>query len=71
MRRRNPFGAAVFAFSGAPAARFDAAVVVWTGEGDVVDVGLAVVGPVAYRVMNLAVGAATVQPGRVQPRSLA
>jgi hypothetical protein len=34
MRRRNPFGAAVFAFSGAPSAGFDAAVVVWTGEGE-------------------------------------
>jgi hypothetical protein len=55
MRWWNPFGAAVFAFSGAPAAGFDDAVVLGAGEGEVVEVGLAVVGPIAYRVMDLAV----------------
>ena len=66
----DPFGAAVFAFSGAPAAGFDHAVGLGAGEGEVADVGVAVVGPIVYRVMDLAVDPATVQPGRVQPRSL-
>jgi len=51
----NPIGAAVFALSGAPAAGFYHAVVLGAGEGEVVAVGLAVVGPIAYRVMDLAV----------------
>ena len=53
---RDPFGAAVFAFSGAPATGFHTAVVWGTREGEVIDVGLAVVGPVVDRVMDLAVG---------------
>ena len=52
----DPFGAAVFAFSGAPAAGFDAPVVWGIREGEVIDVGLAVVGPITYGVMDLAVG---------------
>ena len=52
----DPFGASVFAFSGAPAAGFDHAVVCGAGQGEVVDVGLAVVGPIVYGVMDLAVG---------------
>jgi len=40
----DPFGAAVFAFSRAPAAGFDAAVISGTREGEVIDIGLAVVG---------------------------
>ena len=52
----DPFGAAVFAFSGAPAAGFDHAVFCGAGQGEVVDVGLAVVGPIVYGVVDLAVG---------------
>ena len=52
----DPFDAAVVAFSGFPAAGFDGAVISGTGQGEVVDVGLAVVGPVADRVVDSAVG---------------
>src|SRR5258705_13617542 len=51
----DPFGAAVFAFSGCPGAGFDLAVVFGAGQGEVVDVGLAVVGPICHRVVDLAV----------------
>jgi hypothetical protein len=40
-------------------------VVVWTGQGEVVDVGLAVVGPILYGVMDLAVGPGHGAAGRV------
>ena len=52
--RRDPFGAAVFRFSGAPAAFFDEAPVGSAGQGQVVDVGLPAVGPVAVGVMDFA-----------------
>ena len=42
----DPFGAAVFAFSGAPAALVDEAVVRSAGQGFLIDVGLPAVGPV-------------------------
>ena len=54
----DPFGAAVFAFSGFPAAGFDHPVFCGTRQGEVVDVGLAAVGPIGYRVVDLAVGPA-------------
>ena len=43
---RDPFGAAVFAFSGAPAVFGDQAVVCAAGQGEVVDVGEPAFGPV-------------------------
>ena len=52
--RRDPFGAAVFRFSGAPAAFFDEAAGGSSGQGQVVDVGLPAVGPVAVGVMDFA-----------------
>ena len=52
----DPFGASVFAFSCFPAAGFDHAVFCGAGQGEVVDVGLAVVGSIVYGVMDLAVG---------------
>ena len=48
-----PFGAAVVAFPGAPAAFFDQAVVGSAGQGEVVDVGLAGVGGPAVDVVDL------------------
>ena len=57
MTRANaPLACAVYKIAGFPAAGFDAAVVFGTGRGEVVDVGLAVVGPVIDRVMDLTVG---------------
>ena len=53
-RWRNPLGAAVFAFSGTPAAGFDQAVVRSTGQAFVGDVGLSTVGPIQFGVMHLA-----------------
>jgi hypothetical protein len=35
----DPFGAAVFAFSGAAAGRVDESVVGWAGQGECVDIG--------------------------------
>src|SRR5436305_14768102 len=52
----DPFGAGVFAFAGGPAAGFDGAVVFSAAQGEVIDVGLAIVGPVVDRVVYLAVG---------------
>jgi hypothetical protein len=52
----DPLDAAVFAFSGAPAAGFDHAIFCGAGQGEVIDVGLAVVGPIVYGVVDLAVG---------------
>ena len=49
-------GAAVFAFSGCPAAGFDHAVFCRAGQSEVVDVGLAAVGPIRYSMVDLAVG---------------
>ena len=49
----EPFGAAVFAFAGYPAALFDQAVIGSAGQGEVVDVGLAVVGGPAVEVVGL------------------
>ena len=43
---RDPFGAAVFAISGAPAVFGDQAVVFAAGQGEVVDVGEPAFGPV-------------------------
>ena len=51
--RRCPFCAAVFAFSSAPAARFDEQVVWFTGQGEVVDTGESAVGPIPFGVVNL------------------
>jgi hypothetical protein len=59
----DPFGAAVFAFSGAPAAGFDHAVFCRAGQGEVVDVGLAVVGPIVYGVIVYGVVDLAVGPG--------
>jgi hypothetical protein len=59
----DSLGAAVFAFSGFPAAGCDAGVVFGTGQGEVVDIGLAVAGPIADRVMDLAVPGMDVQVG--------
>ena len=61
----DSLGAAVFAFLGFPAAGCDARVVFGTGQGEVVDVGWAVVGPIADLVMDLAVGPGhrTAEPG--------
>jgi hypothetical protein len=40
-----PFGSAIFAFSGLPAAGFDGGVFCFAGEGELVDIGVAAVGP--------------------------
>ena len=45
VRWRNPFGPAIFAFTGAPAAGLDQWVVCFAGEGELVDIGVAAVGP--------------------------
>jgi hypothetical protein len=52
VRGRDPLGAAVFTLAGAPAAGFHESVVRTTGQGQVVDVGDTVVGPVAFGVMD-------------------
>src|SRR5262245_24742731 len=49
----DPFGAAVFAFAGGPAALLDEAVVRSTGQGEVIDVGFAVVGDPVIDVVDL------------------
>jgi hypothetical protein len=59
----DSLGAAVFAFLGFPAAGCDAGVVFGIGQGEVVDIGLAAAGPVADRVMDLAVPGMDVQVG--------
>ncbi|CAN1495041.1 hypothetical protein MCEMAEM6B_00311 [Mycobacteriaceae bacterium] len=43
--RWYPFGSAIFAFSGAPAAGLDQRVFCFAGEGELVDIGVAAVGP--------------------------
>ncbi len=40
-----PFGSAIFAFAGAPAAGLDQRVFCFAGEGELVDIGVAAVGP--------------------------
>ena len=49
-----PFGGAVAAFSGGPAAAFDQAVVGSAGQVEVVDVGGSALGPVGGGVVDLA-----------------
>jgi len=56
IRANAPQARAVYKFAGFPAAGFDAAVVFGTDQGEVVDVGLAVVGLVIDRAMDLTVG---------------
>ena len=50
----NPFGAAVFAFTGGPALLFDGTVIGTAGQSQPVDVGFSVVGGPAIDVVNLA-----------------
>ena len=63
VRRWEPFGAAVFAFAGAPAGFLDHPVVGSAAEGEVVDVGVAAVLPVRDRVVDLGVVATDGAPG--------
>ena len=71
VRRRDPFGAAVFAFPGGPAAFFNEAVVGPAGQGECGDVGGPVVFGPALDVVGLTPVARGGAAGRVQPRSSA
>ena len=51
----DPFSAAIFAFSGAPTACFDAAVVGAAGQGVIGGVGLTALDPIGDGVVDLAV----------------
>ena len=67
----EPFGAAVVAFAGAPAAVLDEAVVGPAGQGEVGDVRLAVVGDPGIDVVDLTPVGRGGAARRVQPRSSA
>ena len=67
----DSIGGTVWAFPGSPAGFLDEAVVGAARQGEVVDVGLAVVLPVRDRVMDLALVARGGAAWPVQPRSRA